>query len=380
MKKQKIITVLLVILIFITSLPMLATAATNDIFFATDVHGKTANFTNVLSAVKKDTSVGVVALGGDYEVSASSLQSYVRSVFPDAKTFFTTGNHDTTGNSLQKTGEAFTNEHYSLFLIAYEDFKNANAVSSLTNYLKSYNTNQKTVGKPLFIMSHLPLHADRHDNTNAYKYADLLNKYGKTIDIIYMWGHNHTVDKTLWYKTIGDEITTEGGSKIKLNFSYITAGYIKEGYGLAVRVNADTITFQRYNTIGKYDTLKTINRIIPAKNCDNNGHEFTKKEFAPHIKAFTFSCKNCKETFYEHMSGDCDGNGFINAGDARLALRYSINLNNPDNTALAIADVNSDNIVSSIDARFILRKAVGLTDNGIKWAPVPVDKNGNKTE
>ncbi len=377
MKKKRIIPFLLVIVMLMTSLPMFASAASNDIFFASDIHGKTSNLTNVLSAVKKDTSIGVVALAGDYEVSVSQLDSAFKSAFPDATRFYGTGNHDTNTSGLQKTGEALVNEHFAIYMIAQGDFKNTNTVNTLKNYLSSYNTNEKTKGKPLFIVCHMPLHDKRNDNTNANKYASLLNEYGTKMDIIYVFGHNHSVEKTLYFINRGEEMTPEGGSKMKLNFTYLTGGYIKEGYGIAVRVNPDNITFQRYNTTGKYESMKTVERIIPAFNCNRDGHKPGEKSFLPAIKAFTFSCENCKEALYEHMAGDCDGNGTVNSGDARAALRYSVGLDDPDAVSLAAADVDGDNNVTAGDARFILRNAVGLPNETITWNPIPVDKYGN---
>lgn len=377
MKKAKIISILFLIIITVTSLHMLASATSNDIFFATDMHGKTSNFTNVLASVKKDTDIGIVALGGDYELSVTAIKNSVNSVFPEAEVLLTTGNHDNAGSGLLRTGEAYVNDHFSIFMMAYDDFKNTNALSSLSDYLKNYNTNKTTSGKPLFIVSHLPLHADRRDNTNAYRYANLLNEYGKSIDIIFLWGHNHTVDKTLYFKTIGDELAPEGGSKIKLNFTYVTAGYIKEGYGTAVRVNDDTITFQRYNTSGKFDSPKTIKRQIPAFNCDVKGHNIIEKRFKPDIKAYTYTCANCRKVFYERLRGDCDGNGMISSSDARLALRFCVGLEALNQTDAAAANVDQDDSVTSADARYILRKAVRLSTESVEWSPISVNESGD---
>ncbi len=375
---KKFTALMLVILAIITSIPMSAKAASNDIFFATDVHGKTSNLTNILKAVKKNTDIGIVALGGDYEVSVSSLQSSIKSVFPNAKMYFTTGNHDKSGNDYQKTGQVTVNEHFSLYMIRDDEFKNSSTVTNLSNYLKGYNSNNQTAGKPLFIVAHKPLHADRGDNTNAHNYANLLNEYGKKMDIVYVWGHNHTVDKNLWYKTIGDELTPQGGSKIKLTFTYMTAGYVKEGYGMTARVNNDSIVIQRYNTSGKHEAQKTIKRIAQAYNCTTNGHQYSNKTFMPTIKAYTFSCQKCNNTFHERLAGDCDGDGLIKANDARYALRCSVGLEEPDLTTFAAADADKNSVVNAADARLILRKSVELPDEDALWEPIPVDKNGNK--
>ena len=65
--------------------------------------------------------------------------------------------------------------------------------------------------------------------------------------------------------------------------------------------------------------------------------------------------------------GDVDGNGKIEAADARLALRASVGLEpdiTPDTDAWLACDVDGDGAVTSADARLILRASVGLEDAG----------------
>lgn len=381
MKKSKMFALLLAVLMLTASFPLSAFAAANDIFFATDVHRKTSNLTGILSAVSEDAQMDTIALGGDYEVSVSSLENAVDAVFPNAEKCFTTGNHDEAGSGLYETGEALVNEHFALYIIAYEDFKNAAAVEPLRKYLDGYNKNEKTEGKPLFVLSHLPLHKDRRDNTNAYRYAQLLNEAGRSIDIVYLWGHNHTVDRTLYFESVGETLTPEGGSAMTLSFTYVTAGYIKEGYGLTVRVNDKTIDFQRYTASGKYGSAMTVNRIKPAKpahDCKEDGHIAEERVFDSACKGYVYVCKQCKEDCRERLAGDCDGDGAIAAADARMALRCSVGLDSYDETQRAAADVDCDGTVSAADARVILRKSVSLHDDNIRWKPIPVDKQGHK--
>ncbi|MBQ9945031.1 MAG: dockerin type I repeat-containing protein [Clostridia bacterium] len=58
--------------------------------------------------------------------------------------------------------------------------------------------------------------------------------------------------------------------------------------------------------------------------------------------------------------GDIDADGSITAGDARVALRYSVGLEELSEDERFIADMDSDGAVYSADARTILRIAVGL--------------------
>lgn len=58
--------------------------------------------------------------------------------------------------------------------------------------------------------------------------------------------------------------------------------------------------------------------------------------------------------------GDLNGSGSIEAGDARIALRISVGLEEKTDAALAIGDMNRDGKITAADARTILRMAVGL--------------------
>lgn len=58
--------------------------------------------------------------------------------------------------------------------------------------------------------------------------------------------------------------------------------------------------------------------------------------------------------------GDIDKDGQVTPSDARLVLRISIYLEDPQAFDLAYADMDGDRYISPADARLVLRKAVGL--------------------
>ena len=62
------------------------------------------------------------------------------------------------------------------------------------------------------------------------------------------------------------------------------------------------------------------------------------------------------------MPGDVDGDGFVTASDARLALRRAVDLEDyaPDSVEYRACDIDKDGAVTASDARIILRVAVGL--------------------
>lgn len=59
-------------------------------------------------------------------------------------------------------------------------------------------------------------------------------------------------------------------------------------------------------------------------------------------------------------AGDIDGNGTLNAADARTALRLAVELEEKTEQNTTLADIDKDGKVAAADARLILRAAVGL--------------------
>lgn len=68
--------------------------------------------------------------------------------------------------------------------------------------------------------------------------------------------------------------------------------------------------------------------------------------------------------------GDVDSDGSITAADARLALRFSVSLDNPTDEQKTSADMDSDGNVTAADARTILRISVGLGDKEPEQEPI----------
>ena len=70
----------------------------------------------------------------------------------------------------------------------------------------------------------------------------------------------------------------------------------------------------------------------------------------------------------EVMTGDVDGDGELTSGDARLALRASVKLEDyaEDSASYIAADVDHNGTIESSDARLILRASVKLEDP-TKW-------------
>ena len=67
-----------------------------------------------------------------------------------------------------------------------------------------------------------------------------------------------------------------------------------------------------------------------------------------------------QDTAPDVLLGDANGDGRVNARDARLLLRYAAGLAGEDEIDLAAADYNGDGRVNARDARAVLRYAAGL--------------------
>ena len=67
-------------------------------------------------------------------------------------------------------------------------------------------------------MSHVPLHANRGDNSGAWTWSRALNEAAENHDVIFLWGHNHTLERNEEEETAeqayylllpGEEITVQ---------------------------------------------------------------------------------------------------------------------------------------------------------------------------
>lgn len=135
---------------------------------------------------------------------------------------------------------------------------------------------------PIIVMTHVPLHANRHDNPGAEIWAEALNKAAESHDVFVLFGHNHTTEEGIllspsldpsgnpindqdYYMVLpGSPLAVQTADKqvwdtLTVNFTYMNAGYLKLGY-------ASTFTLKDDDYDGKYETFlikrHTINDTI----------------------------------------------------------------------------------------------------------------------
>lgn len=130
------------------------------------------------------------------------------------------------------------------------------AAASFTSWVESLNNSL-----PIVVMSHMPIHANRHDNPGGERWYKALSKAAQKHDIILFFGHNHTpeergdlTDQNSYLLVSGDSISVQGDSNEgvtshKLNFTYTNAGYIKLGW-------CTLITFTDNDGDGRHDNLQ----------------------------------------------------------------------------------------------------------------------------
>jgi hypothetical protein len=158
----------------------------------------------------------------------------------------------------------------------------------LEDLLPKYN------GELVVISSHAGLHklsgdgatAKDYNINNASKVVELLNEYGQYMDILFLFGHDHSKGESELFLEPGETITTvkdyNGGGdnmitdEVVINFSYGHAGYITDNIGGKERysfVTWNDEVISRIMTVAdgtsstENDLTKTIDRVvIPVAN------------------------------------------------------------------------------------------------------------------
>ena len=161
--------------------------------------------------------------------------------------FFVSGNHeyeqghlDTTANAaaltIHRTGETEVGDCYILYSFGAEstDMKNGfsqSSVDALQTYLETAPTD-----KPIFILSHFPLHSFLSGSTNrtspnARDVIRILNEASKTHTILFLWGHNHSHTDPMYQNVISSGcgnrtivIDAKTNETATLDFTYAAAG------------------------------------------------------------------------------------------------------------------------------------------------------------
>ena len=163
------------------------------------------------------------------------------------------GNHDSANAVLTPTG-FYKYKNFVVYVINEDDFISGQGsksgydgtVKALASKVADELTIMKQNGdkRPVFVATHVPLH---HSSRSSYgdnlygKYLfDVLNEYGNDLDIIFLFGHNHSnnfddyVGGAVNYLAKGEKIRipipdatqmgVNGYTEETLNFTYMNYG------------------------------------------------------------------------------------------------------------------------------------------------------------
>lgn len=202
----------------------------------------------------------------DYQLSPEDSIAEIRGVLeeeaPSVKaenTVFVQGNHDALTESISDSGLHEFDSYLVYVLNTENDFpwKQGKGSGNLLKVSRTASEMRKCFDKliadgetrPVIIAGHVPLHftartSSKHttgDNLYSSLIFDVVNKASENLDIIYLYGHNHSkgwdcyLGGSCVYRQPGDklllplyddsDITSDDFEEKTLNFTYMNAGY-----------------------------------------------------------------------------------------------------------------------------------------------------------
>jgi len=322
-KIKQILSLILALSMMVAVMPVTASAAdasrkADTIFFATDRHEETSKLQSLLQALAYEP--GLVVLGGDHvnntnSGSLASITSEIQSVYPGVQTFYTYAAHDPNVSAdssnpyaFARTGEVYEGEDYYVYGVDQDDMQSSSSASTASSSFKSWAASADE-SKVIFVMCHMPIHNRRGDNAGGATWMNALNEVGESHDVVFLWGHNHTgessADTAVYFVGVGGSLTPQGGSTGTINFTYMNAGYIKNGYASMVVINDDTVDVTRYTTSGSVNATHSFERRFAvshswevteyvAATCTENGYQ----------TAYCAACGETKTTVIEAVGHD----------------------------------------------------------------------------
>ena len=223
----------------------------------------------------------------------------------DVEYFFAQGNHDGSqhiGTVLDETGPK-EHDDFVLYQINEDDFPwwqaGYSTYSSEDTCLEKINATTETLAayldgliaagdqRVIFIYTHVPLHWTSRsttmnswwsDNIHADILFNMINEKAEDLDIVFLYGHNHSENYadaypaggTVNFFAPGDEIRIPNGQVAAsgnyteeiIKFTYLNAGYVgatATGFSPSVAtasvitLTPETVEFTRYNATGKQE-------------------------------------------------------------------------------------------------------------------------------
>lgn len=319
---KKLISILLVILMTI-SLSVYAfaqgpcdpeaytTIITASDFQSGDLNSYNRYYPDILNRMKSSgvPTPDAVLIGGDYSQMSGDIASAGILKINDITTSVYSGvnknsiiciqgNHDLSSSGYTKTG-LYDMGTYMLYAINEDDYPEKedilgnSAVKKTAKNLKSSLDNlvSKHEVRPVIIMTHVPLHhsarRDGADNKYSSLLFDVINNAAKTLDIVFLFGHNHSgsydnyLGGSVNFLKPGDTIRIPNSDRPSeyrnntLNFTYTNFGYVMNSgnsnnsgstnvptVGM-IQITPTNLVFAKFTTDGVYRTY-TVDRSNPS--------------------------------------------------------------------------------------------------------------------
>lgn len=340
---KKILSLVLVFSMLLGLVPINALAADTLVdaaIFCSDVHGSTSDLSSVFSGVKTSgVDYSTASFAGDTfsdtESSKSTVTSTAKSALGDTniECYYIWGDHDSKSDIEDYTGLVYGEEddgnYYIYALSMYSVHKDSDATeveADLKAFTETVSGLDKT--KPMFIVSHLPLHDRRGDNIYAQNWYEVISDAAESMDIVFFWAHNHTgetsADTDAYYveKNGSETMTIEGGSTITPNFTYMNAGYInangqnpaRKGIATTVQIYKDSMVFQDYNSSGAYTGTYAHNVTVER--------EFAEEEITEQTFTFTDNTADVTVTAIASDAAITNVSGEVSTVDSLLEEDY----------------------------------------------------------
>ena len=418
---------------------------------------KTVPQTIVNAMVSAGVSPELVLLGGDYvdgsvgadgsDTSAdematefANLTNIIKSGWSsitDDKILAIQGNHDAaqflTDGTLDATG-AYEYDNYIVYLINEDDFpwwqgnygsgsstsEDKATVTATANALSAYLAGLDG-SKPVIIMSHVPMHWSVRSTSTAWYYDNIyanilfeaINEAAEELDILFLFGHNHSVTAAgtsaggydveiggaLSYVAKGESMKvpngTDGTSNYTtetLNFTYMNAGYVGKYNDetancsiSAITIDDDSIDIARYTYSGTVYN-ETIALTGGSGSSDDSGSNDNTDEGNGDDSTSSGNTGDTTTGSWVTIPGSSASEGGlqqvtslsdISSTDKYIVVVWRYFGNNPNEEGYVFHDENNGDIkVTTSDGYATITSASGTIDDGCYWY---ITNNGNGT-
>lgn len=254
-----IVGLTLMVNLYSSSIVYADTTRTSYIGVTSDIHGNISNLTTWLSNLKNtSTSLDYMIFGGDYigPQNAAACTFAVNSQYNGTLSILAKGNHEVGAGGTYSSGLVVNNSNYAVYVM--DSSSKSFTTTDMNNIESSLNSINSST--PFFIVSHCPIHYfGKRTTGNASILVTLLNNHS---NVIFLWGHNHTVHDTNYgkVKISGDTIQcSKASSEMPIKFTYANMGAMNQGnneaYGLLINLikgsDSTNIKFDYKNLSGK---------------------------------------------------------------------------------------------------------------------------------